>query len=182
MSSHVETYRYLKRFQGMDMLDKFYVTNWQVGMRIKEDVLNNERAEYGKQVIKRLAIKLTEKYGKGWSYYKLQHCVRSAYTFTHDEIVYAVRTQLTWTHLRSLMGVEDPLARQFYAEMCAVEHWDTRTLDDKIDKNLYLRTALSRKPENVIRHEQLMPKMFKHVSWENIKADILKAVDGYKGR
>jgi hypothetical protein len=71
------------------------MTNWQVGMRIKEDVLNNERAEYGKQVIKRLAIKLTEKYGKGWSYYKLQHCVRSAYTFTHDEIVYAVRTQLT---------------------------------------------------------------------------------------
>lgn len=65
-------------------------------MRIKEDVLNNERAEYGKQVIKRLAIKLTEKYGKGWSYYKLQHCVRSAYTFTHDEIVYAVRTQLTF--------------------------------------------------------------------------------------
>lgn len=143
------------------------MTNWQVGMRIKEDVLNNERAEYGKQVIKRLAIKLTEKYGKGWSYYKLQHCVRSAYTFTHDEIVYAVRTQLTWTHLRSLMGVEDPLARQFYAEMCAVEHWDTRTLDDKIDKNLYLQTALSRKPENVIRHElekvkskhQLVPDM-----------------------
>lgn len=68
------------------------MTNWQVGMRIKEDVLNNERAEYGKQVIKRLAIKLTEKYGKGWSYYKLQHCVRSAYTFTHDEIVYAAYT------------------------------------------------------------------------------------------
>ena len=106
------------------------MTNWQVGMRIKEDVLNNERAEYGKQVIKRLAIKLTEKYGKGWSYYKLQHCVRSAYTFTHDEIVYAVRTQLTWTHLRSLMGVEDSLARQFYAEMCAVEHWDTGTCSE----------------------------------------------------
>ncbi len=65
------------------------------------------------------------------------------------------------------MGVEDPLARQFYAEMCAVEHWDTRTLGDKIDKNLYLQTALSRKPENVIRHElekvkskhQLVPDM-----------------------
>lgn len=63
------------------------MANWQVGMRIKEDVLNNERAEYGKQVIKRLAIKLTEKYGKGWSYYKLQHCVRSAYTFTHVNCV-----------------------------------------------------------------------------------------------
>ena len=40
---------------------------------------------------------LTEKYGKGWSYRKLLHCIRSAYTFTEDEIGYAVRTQLTWT-------------------------------------------------------------------------------------
>ena len=87
--------------------------------------------------------------------------------FSEDEIGYAVRTQLTWTHLRSLMSVEDPLARQFYAEMCCVEHWDTRTLDDKIDKNLYLQTALSRKPENVIKRElaeakeknQLLPDM-----------------------
>lgn len=42
----------------------------------------------------------------------LQHCVRAAYTFTRDEIVYATRTQLTWSHLRSLMSVKDPLGRQ----------------------------------------------------------------------
>jgi len=127
--------------------------HWHIGKRIKEDVLYNNRAEYGKEIIKKLAIKLTERYGKGWSFYKLQHCVRSAYTFTEDEIVYAVRTQLTWTHLRSLMSIEDELKRTFYIEMARIEHWDTRTLDQKIDSMLFERTALSRKPEELIKQE-----------------------------
>lgn len=129
------------------------ITNWSVGKRIKEDVLYNQRAEYGKQVIKNLAIRLTTKYGSGWGYQKLQHCVRSAYTFSKDEIEYALRTQLTWTHLRSLMGIKDKLARSFYMEMCRIEHWDTRTLDEKIDAQFYERTAISRKPEEVIKRE-----------------------------
>lgn len=127
--------------------------HWTIGKRIKEDILDNKRAEYGKEVIKNLSVKLTEHYGKGWSSYKLQHCVRSAYTFAEDEIMYAVRTQLTWTHLRSLMGIEDELKRKFYMEMTRIEHWDTRTLDKKIDGMLYERTALSRKPDELIKKE-----------------------------
>ena len=127
--------------------------HWQIGTRIKDDVLFNQRAEYGKQVVKNLAEKLTERYGKGWSFYKLQHCVRSAYTFSEEQIVYAVRTQLTWTHLRTLMSIDDQLKRDFYIEMCRLEHWDTRTLDKKIDSQLYELTALSRKPEKVIAQE-----------------------------
>ena len=126
-------------------------TNWYIGKRIKEDVLYNRRAEYGKQVIKNLSVRLTERYGKGWSFYTLQHCVRAAYTFTEDEIVSAVQRQFTWTHLRSLMSIKDSLARQFYMQMCQYEHWDTRTLDQKIASQLYERTAISRKPEDVIR-------------------------------
>lgn len=127
--------------------------NWNIGKRIKEDVLYNERAEYGKEIIKNLAIELTKQYGKGWSFYKLQHCVRSAYIFSEDEIVYAVRTQLSWTHLRSIMSIEDELKRKFYMQMTHLEHWDTRTLDKKIDGMLYERTALSRKPEELIKKE-----------------------------
>ena len=129
------------------------VMHWQIGRRIKEDVLYNKRAEYGKQILGNLAIALTEKYGKGWSVYKLQHCVRAAYTFSEDEIVYAARTQLTWTHLRSLMSIDDGLKRSFYIEMCRLEHWDTRTLNEKIDSQLYELTALSKKPEEVIKQE-----------------------------
>lgn len=129
------------------------MTNWHIGKRIKEDVLYNQRAEYGQQIVKKLAARLTEKYGSGWSDRKLLHCIRAAYTFSEDEIVYAVRIQLTWTHIRSLMFIKDPLARSFYLEMCRIEHWDTRTLVNKIDKQLYERTAISRKPEEVIKEE-----------------------------
>jgi phosphoribosylformimino-5-aminoimidazole carboxamide ribonucleotide (ProFAR) isomerase len=68
--------------------------HWQIGVRIKEDVLFNQRAEYGKQVVKNLSEKLTEKYGRGWSDRQLLHCIRAAYTFSEEQIVYALRTQI----------------------------------------------------------------------------------------
>lgn len=58
--------------------------HWQIGKRIKDDVLYNQRADYGKQVVKNLAEQLTQRFGKGWSIFKLQHCVRSAYTIDMD--------------------------------------------------------------------------------------------------
>ncbi|MGL5014312.1 MAG: PDDEXK nuclease domain-containing protein [Bacteroidales bacterium] len=127
--------------------------HWQIGKRIKEDVLYSQRAEYGKQIVKNLSVQLTLQFGKGWSDRKLLHCIRAAYTFSENEIVYALRSQLSWTHLRSLMFIDDTLKRQFYMEMVRIEHWDTRTLDEKIEALLYERTALSRKPEETIKEE-----------------------------
>lgn len=127
--------------------------NWHVGKRIKEDVLYNQRAEYGKQILKNLSAKLTEKYGVGWSHKTLLHCLRAAETFSEEEIVSAARRQLSWTHIKSLMYIKDPLERQFYMEMCRIEHWDTRTLNEKIDGQLYQRTAISARPEEVIKRE-----------------------------
>lgn len=100
--------------------------NWHVGKRIKEDVLYNQRAEYGKQILKNLSVKLTERYGTGWGTEKLKHCVRSAYLFSEDDIMYAARTQLTWTHLRSLMSLKDSLERQFYMEDTGVSFEERR--------------------------------------------------------
>lgn len=125
--------------------------NWHVGKRIKEDVLFNKRAEYGKKVLKLLAEKLKARYGSGWGYEKLKHSVRAAYTFSEEDIRYAVSTQLNWTHLRSLMYIDNPLKRQFYMEMCRLERWNTRTLNEKIDEQLYERTAISHRPEDVIK-------------------------------
>lgn len=128
------------------------MTNWYIGKRIKDDVLYNQRAEYGKQILKSLSTRLTERYGNGWGEKQLWHCLRAAETFSEEEIVYATRRQLTWTHLRTIMYIKDPLERQFYTQMCSIEHWGTRTLSEKIDQKLYQRTAISRKPEEVIKH------------------------------
>ncbi len=88
------------------------LTNWYVGKRIKEDVLYNRRAEYGKQVIKNLSVRLTSAYGNGWGDKNLRHCLRAAETFSEDEIVYATSRQLTWTHIRALMYVKDEPTQQ----------------------------------------------------------------------
>lgn len=126
---------------------------WSVGMRIKIDILKNKRAAYGEEIVKKASNFLTAEFGGGWGFQTVRHCVRAAYTFSKKDIVYALRTQLMWTHLRSLMAISDDLKRQFYLEMCAHEHWSTREMDEKIDGLLYERTAISRKPERLIKKE-----------------------------
>ncbi|WP_194777544.1 DUF1016 N-terminal domain-containing protein [Pararhodonellum marinum] len=61
--------------------------HWNIGKRIKEEVLYNKRAEYGKEVVKKLSVKLADRYGKGWSDRKLSHCIRTAYAFTLGDSV-----------------------------------------------------------------------------------------------
>lgn len=70
------------------------MTNWYIGKRIKEDVLFNQRAEYGKQVIKNLSLRLIGRYGSGWSEKKLRHCIRSAEIFSEQDIVSSTQRQL----------------------------------------------------------------------------------------
>ena len=108
--------------------------------------------------LKILRLSCKKSMGKGGARKKLRHCLRSAETFSEDEIRYAARTQLTWTHIKSLSYINDSLERQFYAQMCAKEHWDTRTLDEQIDKQLYQRTAISTKPEEIIKKELVEAK------------------------
>lgn len=72
---------------------------WSIGKRINQEVLNFNRAEYGKQVVDTLSKQLTAEYGNGWSKRQLHHCLRITEIFPQIEIVHALRTQLTWTHL-----------------------------------------------------------------------------------
>jgi hypothetical protein len=74
---------------------------WHIGKRIKEDVLQNKRAEYGKQILSTLSSQLTREYGKGWSEKQLRHCLRTAETFPDKEIFSALRRKLSWTHIKS---------------------------------------------------------------------------------
>lgn len=126
---------------------------WQVGKRVNDEVLHNQRADYGKQVVSELAARLTAEYGAGWGENQLRKCMKFAQTFADEAIVYAVRTQLSWTHLRILMFMDDPLKRDFYMEMCRIEKWSSRQLQERVQSMLYERTAISRKPEQTIQNE-----------------------------
>src|SRR5690625_3378700 len=58
---------------------------WRIGKCIREDILMNRRAGYGEQVIKKLSVKLTQDYGRGWSYKQLRHCLHSVETFPDSQ-------------------------------------------------------------------------------------------------
>jgi len=126
---------------------------WQVGRRIQTEVLQGKRAEYGKQIIATLAQQLTADYGKGWSEKQLRHCLRVAETFTDDLILSTVRRELSWSHIKTLMYVDDSLKREFYIEMARLEGWSLRQLQERINSQLFERTAISKKPEETIRHD-----------------------------
>jgi predicted nuclease of restriction endonuclease-like (RecB) superfamily len=79
--------------------------------------------------------------------------VRFAEAFPDFEIVSALRRHLSWTHFKQLIYLDDGLKRDCYVEMCRVEGWSTRILAQKIDGMLFERTALSRKPDELIRQE-----------------------------
>jgi predicted nuclease of restriction endonuclease-like (RecB) superfamily len=126
---------------------------WSVGTRIRRDLLGRRRAGYGQQILSALGTELSAEFGTGFSSKNLWNTVRFAEVFPDEAIVYALRRQLTWTHFRRLIYLDDPLQRDFYAEMCRVERWSTRTLQQKIAGMLFERTALSRKPAALARQE-----------------------------
>jgi predicted nuclease of restriction endonuclease-like (RecB) superfamily len=129
------------------------VLYWNVGRRIREDILQEKRAEYGRQILPTLSAKLTVEYGRGWNERNLAYMVRFAETFPDETILHTLCAKLSWSHFRLLVGMDDRLKRDFYAEMCRIECWSTRTLEKKIGSMLFERTALSRKPEKLIEQE-----------------------------
>ena len=126
---------------------------WHIGRRIRQDILKEKRAEYGAKIVSALGTQLSREFGRGFNTRNLFRMVRFAEVFPDEQIVSALRTQLGWTHFRMIIPLEDELKRDFYAEMCRIERWSTRTLEKKIGGMLYERTALSKKPDKLIRQE-----------------------------
>jgi predicted nuclease of restriction endonuclease-like (RecB) superfamily len=125
---------------------------WQVGNRVLA-ILDGRRAEYGARVVTELGRRLAARRGRGFDEKSLRHMLRFAQAFPDAEIVSTLRRHLSWSHFKQLVYVADPVKRDFYAEMCRIEGWSTRLLAQKIEGMLYERTALSKKPEKLVRQE-----------------------------
>jgi predicted nuclease of restriction endonuclease-like (RecB) superfamily len=126
---------------------------WRVGRRINEDVLKGRRAEYGKQIFSTLSGKLSTDYGRGFSQQNLFRMSQLAEVFADEQIIYTLSRELSWSHFVEILPLKDQLRRDFYAEMSRVERWSVRTLREKIGGMLYERTALSKKPDVLIKQE-----------------------------
>lgn len=126
---------------------------WQVGTCIRTEVLKDQQPEYGKQVIQSLSQQLTQIYGGGWGDRHIRNCLLFAERFPDLELVNTLCSQLSWSHLRLLGAIGDPLKRDFYIEVTQLEKWSVRQLKERLDSMLYERTALSKKPEDTIRQD-----------------------------
>lgn len=129
------------------------VLYWQVGERIRTGLLESKRAAYGEEIVSTLSRQLSAEYGSGYSRANLFRMIRFAEVFPDRAIVSTLSRQLSWSHFLEIIALRGDLERDFYAEMCRVERWSVRTLRAKIDGMLFERTALSKKPEAVVKQE-----------------------------
>ena len=121
-------------------------TYWNIGKQIYEAQGENERAEYGSGLLKLISEKLTEEFGRGFTVRNLNN-MRSFYiAFPNWN---ALSTNLSWTHYRLLLKVEDEKARKFYMQECEKSNWSTRQLERQINSFYYQRLLSSQDKDSV---------------------------------
>jgi predicted nuclease of restriction endonuclease-like (RecB) superfamily len=126
---------------------------WHIGRRIRTETLRGQRAEYGKQVVSTISAHLTREYGKGWAERQIWNCLQLAERFPDAEILNTACAELSWSHLRLLLPIDDTLKRDFYVEIARLERWSVRQLQERMKSMLFERTAISRMPEETVRHD-----------------------------
>jgi len=103
--------------------------------------------------VQTLSVQLTTEYGRGFGRRNIEQMVRFSGMFSDKQKTQTLSAQLSWSHFVQLISIDDPLKRDFYAEMFRVERWSVRTLRHKIGHLLYERTAISKKPTDLIEQD-----------------------------
>lgn len=143
---------------------------WEIGKRIVEEEQGGEnRAAYGKEIIKNLSLELTKEFGKGFSTRTLWEIRQFYATFPEEEIVRTLSAQLSWSHFQRVLKVSDENARMYYLQEAAQNSWSVRTLDRNIS-TLYYQRLLSSQVKKEVENEMLQKtKNFQEDSFEFIK-------------
>lgn len=120
---------------------------WHIGQELKDNILNGQKAEYGKSIVKNLSKELEFRYGRSYEKSSVFRMIQFYEEFPDFEKVATLSQQLTWSHFKELLPVNDELKRDFYAVLCKNEGWSVRTLRERKKSMLYERTAISKRPE-----------------------------------
>ncbi len=125
---------------------------WLIGKRIVEqEQQGRERAGYGEYLIKSLAKELKGDWGNGFSVANLKNFRQFYQTFPDFEKSYALRSQLTWSHYRLIMRVDNLVARDFYINESVDQKWSTRTLGRNINSLLYERMLSNQNANSTVK-------------------------------
>ena len=131
---------------------------WLIGKRIVEEEQQGEnRAQYGHELIKNLSIALNAEFGSGFSLANLKNFRQFYLTFIVDEKGYTLCSQLSWSHIRLIMRIDDANIRNYYLAESKAENWNVRQLQRNIQSHYYERLLSSQdknNPTRAIRAEQ----------------------------
>ncbi len=123
---------------------------WNVGKRIVEQELKGTtKAKYGAYIIKRLAQELSDKYGSGFSIANIKNCRQLYITFPQESYGYSMIGKVHWSHLRTIMRLENEEERNFYLKETASESWSVRELERNIKSGYYKRMLSTQFPDKV---------------------------------
>lgn len=125
--------------------------NWLIGKRIDEEFFDSQRATYGDKVLENIAKQLSLEYGRGYGKINLSRMLKFSRLFPTREIVSTLSKQLSWSHFVMVCAIDETLKREFYTEMCRIQHWSVRDFKRQMDGMLYERTVISKEPEVVIK-------------------------------
>ena len=157
--------------------------NWKIGKHIDETLASIDDS-YGLAIVATLSPLLINQFGKGYTTSSLHRVRRFYKAFSKIKIVATLSPLLSWSHFVELTNVKNDLARNYYTEICKVEHWNVRELRDRINSMLFERTVLSKKPEKLIKQEikqlQTQKKFTENIVFrDNYLLDFLDLKDVY---
>lgn len=119
------------------------LTYWHVGKTINEHILNNERAEYGKEIVSTVSTQLVEKYGKSFELRNLRRMMQFSELFPNLEIVSPLASQLSWSHFIEVLKIKNEDARIFYLQRAAESTWSIRQIRLQIERKAYERSEIA---------------------------------------
>ncbi len=149
------------------------LTYWHIGKRINNEVLQNQRAEYGKQIVSTVSAQLVQEYGKSFETRNLRRMMQFAELFPNIQIVSPLVTQLSWTHFITLISVKKEDARQFYVQQTAENLWSKRELQRQIERKAFERAEIAD-----VKHS-LSETQLQHSFKDPYFLDFLGLKDGY---
>lgn len=115
---------------------------WEIGFRINDTILQNKRAEYGRQIVSSLSLQLENKYGRNFEEKNLRRMTQFADQFTDKEIVVTLSRQLSWSHFLAIIPIKNPEAKLFYANQVGDQLMSVRDLRKQIAAKTFERTAI----------------------------------------
>lgn len=107
---------------------------WNVGKRLQEEVLKNERAAYGKQIIAKVSVELEAKYGRNFNEKNVRRMIRFFQEFSDFNILPSLAAQLSWSHFIELFPLKSKEAKLYYAQHCIEQNWGKRELRNQIQR------------------------------------------------